>query len=63
MKLSDKLLYALFILAAAALASLSFCAADWAWGVITIAVVLAWAWMLHSRCTRGRQKGEDSPGR
>ena len=42
-----------------ALASLGFYAADWAWGVITIAVVLAWAWMLHGRCTRGRQKGED----
>ncbi len=46
----DKMLYALFILAAVALAALNFCAADWLWGVVTVAVILAWAYLLHRRC-------------
>ena len=52
MSLLDKMLYALFILAAVALAALSFCAADWLWGVVTVVVVLAWACLLHRRCRK-----------
>lgn len=52
MNLLDKLLYALFVLAAVALAALNFCAVDWAWGLVTVAVVLAWAYLLHRRCQK-----------
>lgn len=47
MKLFDKMLYALFALAAVALGSLSLCAFDWLWACATILVVLFWAWLLH----------------
>ena len=57
MNLCDKLLYALFILAAVTLASLHFCALDWVWGAATVIVVLAWAYLLCRRCRRNRQDG------
>lgn len=51
-KLSDKLLYALFILGAVCLAAFGLCALDWLWACATVLVVLFWAWVLHARCTR-----------
>ena len=52
-KLSDKLLYALFVLAAVALDTLSFCSSDWLWAITTVAVVLVCAFLLRHRCQKG----------
>lgn len=52
-KLSDKLLYALFVLAAVALGTLSFCSSDWLWAITTVAVVLVCAFLLRHRCQKG----------
>lgn len=57
MKLSDKVLYALFILAAVTLAAFGLCAFDWLWAGATVAVVLAWAWLLHRRCIGRPDRG------
>lgn len=54
MKLSDKMLYALFILGAVALAAFGLCALDWLWACATVLVVLFWAWMLRRRCSDRR---------
>lgn len=51
MKLSDKMLYALFILGAVALAAFGLCVWDWLWAGATVAVVLFWAWVLRRRCS------------
>ena len=59
-KLSDKLLYALFVLAAVALGTLRFCSADWLWAITTVAVVLACAFLLRHRCQKG---APDAPER
>lgn len=56
MKLSDKLLYSLFILAAVTLAALNFCLMDWVWGIATVAVVLFWMWMLWRRCQKSQEQ-------
>lgn len=56
MSLCDKLLYSLFVLAAVTLAALNYCVMDWLWGTATVAVVLAWAYLLHRRCRRTQQE-------
>lgn len=52
-KLPDKLLYTLFVLAAVALGTLSFCSSDWLWAITTVAVVLVCAFLLRHRCRKG----------
>lgn len=59
MKLSDKMLYALFVLGAVSLAAFGLCSLDWLWACATVVVVLFWAWMLHRRCTRQGGIGSD----
>lgn len=61
MKLSDKMLYALFILGAVALAAFGLCAWDWLWAGATVAVVLFWAWVLRQRC--GGRGSDSFPNR
>lgn len=53
MKLADKMLYALAILAAVALATVGFCLFDWVWAAATVAVIALWAWLLWRKCRKG----------
>lgn len=52
MKLADKMLYAMAILAAVALATVGFCLFDWVWAIAVIGAVAFWATLLFRKCHR-----------